>query len=243
MNITISQIFWPKVSIWIIGKPYFFRNPKYTWEDKDISTNNIKTLTQYIWKQIIILNQYHSSEVVILDEKNKNQELAWDSIVTQLSDVAIFVLASDCVPIVLYDKESETIWVIHAGRKWLQWDIIQKTFDIFVTRFHSNLADIQVFIWPCISSEKYELWVEEIQVFRDKFSQFIKVSHDTFWKYYLDLRNIANTQILYTGIRKENIVISSECTYQNNIKYHSYRRNTHKSERAYGNNAFGIWYK
>lgn len=241
MNIILPDNIWPQVSLWIIGKPYLFRIPKYDWEDRGVSETNIRVLSEQIWKQVQILNQYHSSKVVILSDANKHSILSGDAIVSNLTDLAIFVLASDCVPIMLHDRVSKTIWVIHAGRKWLEWDIIKKTIDVFTDKFQSKITDIQVFIWPCISQKNYQLWLDEIKPFKELYFDFIQSSIKSPWKYYLDIRNIAKKQIQDTGITVENISISSECTYENNDKFHSYRRHCHMKQKSYGNNAFGIW--
>ena len=238
MNINILDIFWNKVSLWVIGKPYLFKLPDYQWEYKTLSSKSIKDLSQKIWKKIIIWNQFHSSEINILDEYNKNILPVCDALITQLSDVAIFVLASDCVPILLYDEQGWYIWAIHAGRKWLENSIILTTLN----KFPWDTDQIQAFIGPCISWKNYELGYEEIKNFQASFSEYIKQPERWVWKYYLDIRSIAYKQLLYSWIEKDNISISSECTYENTEKYHSYRRHTHNAEYPYGNNAFGIWF-
>lgn len=237
MNITESKIFWPKVSLWIIGKPYLFRIPKYKWRDKCTSDSNVRLLSQHIWKEIIIWNQSHSSKIVKIDQENRNKVILWDALITRLKDIAIFVLASDCVPILLYDAQGWCIWAIHAGRKWLEKNIIRKT----LKKFPWDTSQIQIFIGPCISWKNYELGYNETKSFQVEYNEQIKSSKKNSDKYYLDIRNIAYKQLLKFWIDEWNIAVSSECTYENIEKYHSYRRHTHKEEEHYWNNAFGIW--
>lgn len=238
MNMIESKIFWSKVSIWTMGKPYLFRIPNYKWRDKSISDSNVRLLSQHIWKEIVIWNQYHSSQIVKIDQENRDNAVFWDALITRLSDVAIFVLASDCVPILLYDEHGWCIWAIHAGRKWLENNIICKT----LKKFAWDVSQIQTFIGPCISWKHYELGYNEIKCFQREYYEQIETSKNNSDKYYLDIREIAYTQLLKSWIERDNISISSECTYENIEKYHSYRRHTHKAEEYYWNNAFGIWF-
>jgi len=55
--------------------------------------------------------------VVLINETNCTQEIYADAVITQSSQLALFVLTSDCLPIVLYDPMTQSIGVIHAGWK------------------------------------------------------------------------------------------------------------------------------
>lgn len=233
----IQDIFWHQVSLMSIGKPYIFRAPWYSWDHRVVADKNIQLLSDKINKQIIIADQYHSCDIVIIDKDNKNRIPKADAIITQLHDVALFVIASDCVPILIFDTHRRTIGAIHAGRKWLEWGIIWNT----IKNLDWDIAKIQAFIWPCISQDKYELWYAEIKGFKSKYTDCISDIEDG--KYLLNIEKIACKQLQASGIPNSNIHISWECTYENEIKYHSYRRNTHKIDPLYWNNAFWIWLK
>jgi len=232
--------FWPGVNSFAIWKPYLFRAPKYQWAQKNISDTNIRLLSSHIGKKVIIPNQNHSTDIEILDKDNRDGILEWDAIITQLTDVVICVIASDCVPIILYDRLTESIWVIHAGRKWLEWGIISQCITSMNTIFSAKSHTIQAYIWACISQYKYELGWEEVKIFQQNYPSCVKPSLNNSHKYLLDVWAIAHSQLEESGIKPENISLSGECTYTESKKYHSYRRNTHSPESDYWNNIFGI---
>lgn len=229
MKINPITCFWAGVIAFALWKPYLFRAPRYKWEHKDIA--------EKINKQVIISDQYHSCDVVIIDEGNRDIIPQSDAMITHLEDVALFVIASDCVPILLFNSESKAIWAIHAGRRGLEGGIIKNTLKLFPW----NISQVQAYIWPCISKKNYELWHMEIKNFQDAYPDCIDISNASAWKYLLDIWAIAYRQLTEYGVLWKNITVSWECTYENADIYHSYRRNTHCPEENYWNNAFGIW--
>jgi len=241
MKIHPITCFWTKVYAFAIWKPYLFRAPKYQWVQKDISDTNIRLLSSQIAKKVIIPNQIHSANIILLDASNRDDIHEWDAVITQLRDVCICVIASDCVPIILYDIQTQSIGVIHAGRKWLEWEIISKCIRSMNTSFWVQSHSIEAYIWACISQEKYELGWEEVEFFQQNYPSSIKSSLNNSHKYLLDVWDIAFKQLQESGIKPENINLSGECTYTKSGKYHSYRRNTHSPESDYGNNIFGVY--
>jgi len=240
MNIQPHTFFDPSASVYTIWKPFVFRNPKYQWNQKSISDRNIQLLSSHIGKRVIISNQTHSADITLLEDTNRGTTLDWDAIITQLRDVLICVMASDCVPVILYDNITQSIWVIHAGRKWLEWGIISRCITSMSTIFSAQIHDFQAYIWACISQDKYELGKQEVEFFQKIYPHTIKKSLKNNNKYFLDIWAVAYAQLEESGIKKENIILSSECTYSESEKYHSYRRNTHTPDSGSGNNIFGI---
>lgn len=241
MKISPNTSLWPKVSLLSIWKPHGFRSPGYTWDWKKVSDRNILKLSETIWRKIIIWNQNHWANVRVINVSNVWESHHCDALLTQQRDIALFVLASDCVPIILHDTKLDIIWVIHAGRKWLELWIIPRTIDSLVYHFHSNPQYIQIEIWACISQNNYELWKQEIEFFSQDYKEFINKGL-TNTSYYLDIRSIAQKQLIESWILEKHISVSWECTYENNNMLHSYRRHTQTPEKCYANNAFGIWF-
>lgn len=241
MKINPITCFWAGVTAFALWKPYLFHAPKYKWFQKNISDTNIELLAAHTHKKVIIWNQTHCADIIVLDAFNRDNILEWDAIITQLRDVCICVIASDCVPIILYDSKIQNIWVIHAGRKWLERGIIFKCIRSFKTSFWSQSHNIQAYIWACISQDKYELWWEEVKYFKKDYPSCVKNSLHNSHKFLLDIRTVALKQLQESGVKAEEIALSWECTYWEFKKYHSYRRNTHSCKPDYGNNIFGIY--
>ena len=75
-----------------------------------------------------LMHQTHSNKVMIIDKHNKNlKRFNSDALLTKLRGVSLGVVTADCVPIILYDANSQTIGCIHAGWKGALCGIIENT--------------------------------------------------------------------------------------------------------------------
>lgn len=218
---------------WYFWKPYGFRCPffrgEWKWEALEYKRSLADSL-QIENKNLIFLNQTHSSEVAIINNENQAKEVYADAALTQISGLGLWVLTSDCLPIFLYDPVQKIAWVMHAGWKWLEANIISKTIEKSIKNYCSEVKNMRIYVGPSICHNCYEVWEE----FLEKFPNYVIEKSG---KYFLDLKKIAKSEILKNGVKSENIEISDECTYCKKEKFHSYRRYTHKAEEWYANNA------
>ena len=232
-------------NIWhyVTQKPIGLRCPRYTWEDVEQVQWYKNELEETLWvSNLIIADQVHSDISREITSENKNQIHEVDALYTWEKNIALFVLASDCVPILFYDTKLEIVWAIHAGRAGLEKWIIQKVFSEILEKYHSEISDFRVYIWPHICQSCYEVWEEQVAPFKKKYPNCISKSVNT-WKYMIDIWAIAMQQIQALGVDMSHIEHSELCTYEEKDTLHSYRRKTHTWEENYGNNGFGIWLK
>ncbi len=223
----------------VVGKPLFFRCPYYVWDDKVFAEQNKTKLVEKIWfpeEKIIFPNQRHTDLVAVITQESIWKEIEADAMITHQSWIVLWILTADCVPLIFSDHQSWTIWVIHAGWKWLQKNIIWKTFKKLEQEFDSKMEDIQISIWPAICQNCYEIWEEVAKNFQDK---YLLPGEET--KYYLDIKAVAQDQCIALWISPENLELSKICTYKAKQELHSYRRKTHTWEKGYGNNVSLIW--
>jgi len=71
-----------------------------------------------------------------------------DFLVTDCKQVALIVLTADCLPIVFIDRKKEVIAIAHAGWKGTVAKIVQKTVNVMVDDFGSDLSNIKAFFGP-----------------------------------------------------------------------------------------------
>ena len=87
----------------------------------NIKKNNLK-----------LMFQTHSSKVIFIDNKNKNQnKFNCDALVTNMKSLGLAVLTADCAPILLYDVKNNLIGCIHAGWKGAFKGKKEKTIYVF----------------------------------------------------------------------------------------------------------------
>jgi polyphenol oxidase len=186
---------------------------------------------------ILMLNQVHGAEVVIIDAPEKiydTQNLPKaDALVTNLSNIALGLFTADCSPILFFDEEKKIIGAAHAGWRGAKLGIIDST---VLAMKKLGAKNIQAKIGPMIQQESYE-------VSQDFFNDFLEESAEnkkffqsgkTSDKYLFDLPKYIEQKLRAAGISKiENCQID---TYKNAEKFFSFRRSTHLKEIDCGRN-------
>ena len=185
-------------------------------------------------KNLILLNQIHSSKYYFINKKNKiNKKFKGDALITNLSKVAIGILTADCVPILIYDKKLKIVSAVHAGWRGIYKKIVVKVIKFFKKK-GSNLNDLNVSIGPCISQKSYEVKKDFITKFikKDKKNKvfFKKVKNKT----YFSLNKCVSYQLKKIGIK--NIEIINKDTFNKNNNFFSARRSLLRKEIDYGRN-------
>ena len=182
---------------------------------------------------LITFHQKHTNKVFFLKNLKKRKIIS-DGIVTRIKNLAVGVLTADCVPILFYDPIEKISGCIHAGWKGAYKGIIKNTIKEFL-KLNSLKKNIIVAIGPCIKKQNYEVKYRFYKKFlnKNKTNQifFTKTNKN---KYYFDLRNFINKQLLDIGIKKiENIKLD---TFSDKKNFYSYRRSNINKENDYGRN-------
>jgi polyphenol oxidase len=203
-------------------------------DNKKNVLNNLNFISNSIGlesKNLILMNQTHSNNVITINESNKFDNLvSSDAIITQLKNTALGVLTADCVPVILYDSKNEIIGCIHAGWKGSQTGIIENTIDEF-KKINSN-NEIIASVGPCIGKNSYE-------VGKDFYEFFLNISSNNkrfFFviknKHYFDIRSYVNHKLHINGVKTiDNVDFD---TFLNTDNFFSYRRSKKLNEPDYG---------
>ncbi|MFQ3573431.1 MAG: peptidoglycan editing factor PgeF [Thermodesulfovibrionales bacterium] len=204
---------------------YFFTTKEFTLDMNDYLKNNLSVIPYFPI-------QRHTDSILVIDKEMPEDPVIADAVLTGRENVFIGVKTADCVPIIIYDTNTKSIGVIHAGWRGTSKLIAIKTIEKMVDYFNVNPIDIKVVIGASIGRCCYE--VDE-----DVFERITNMTpNDEIWhkkgkKYHVDLQKTNVSQILLTGVRRENIVVLGECTACLNVKYHSYRRDGMTAGRQY----------
>ncbi|MDA9129165.1 polyphenol oxidase family protein, partial [Candidatus Gracilibacteria bacterium] len=159
----------------ITTKPVALRCPRYAGGDReavDTYKQNLQRDTGV--EYLIIADQTHSDISCEITQDNIFQDFWCDGLYTREKNIALFVIASDCVPILLYNQKIGIVGAIHAGRAGLENGIIQKIFSEIQEKYNSQMGDFQVYIGPHICQSCYEVGEGEVTGFREKYSACIQ---------------------------------------------------------------------
>lgn len=220
-------------------KTHFFGNDcivDRALKNRDNLALNLKSL-QFNFQNILMLNQIHGKEVVVIDDKSKiygEQSLPKaDGIVTNLIEVVLAIVTADCSPILFFDDQSKIIGACHAGWRGAKLGVIEETVKAMKAL---GAKKISAKIGPTIQQNSYEISLDFYQDFINENANnkvFFKESPRPD-KLLFDLCAYVEKKVKDLGIIEiENLKID---TYSNSLNFFSYRRANHQGLSDCGRN-------
>ncbi len=177
-------------------------------------------------------HQYHSADVIVVEEPWGDNRPKADALVTNRPDLAIGVVTADCGPVLFCDAAAGVIGAAHSGWPGAFSGVLENTVkameSLGATRQHTIAT-----VGPTISQDNYEVGPEFIDRFialdagnERFFRSSSKPDHAMFDLpgYIVTRLNNADVEARWTG----------QCTYAHEDDFYSYRRATHRGEPDYG---------
>ena len=171
-------------------------------------------------KKAIFMNQIHKDNIVKIDENNKdiyskeNPVKETDALITNLKNIPLVIQTADCLPVILYCKESKSMAAIHSGWRGTVQKIIPKTIELMKKEYNIDTRTIYAYIGAHIFEKDYEVGEEVAIHFRAK-----RIING---KWHVDNGMEAVLQMIDLGLLEENIELSNLNSY--NEIFYSYRR-------------------
>ena len=197
---------------------------------------NLK-VQRFNFQNILMLNQVHGKEVIVIDNKNKIysdlERPKADGIVSNLKEVVLGIITADCSPILFFDDEEKIIGACHAGWRGAKLGVIEQTIKEMRLLGAKNIS---AKIGPMIQQQSYEISLEF-------YNDFIDENIDN-KKYFMTIGN--SSKMLFNLckyvedklVRNEILSIENSAidTYSNEQNYFSYRRSNHHNQTDCGRN-------
>jgi len=104
--------------------------------------------------------QVHSSDVVIATEPRRMDEEyvnKADIILTDNTDLTLFMRFADCTPVLLYDPLKHVVGIVHSGWLGTVRSAARVAVDAMVARFGTNPSDLLAAVGPSIGPDHYEV--------------------------------------------------------------------------------------
>lgn len=169
----------------------------------------------------ITVEQVHGNNILWVRKKEEDTH-NFDGMMTQ-KNFWLKIRTADCLPIFFLDPYQKIIAGVHAGWKGLSLRIIKKCIAQ-MKKIGSNPHRIIACIGPHIGVCCYNVQYERIEKFMKKLQLRRKdIAEYRNRKWYLDLSNIAQKQMINEGISRVHIDLLSICTFCNTA-YSSSRR-------------------
>jgi polyphenol oxidase len=153
-----------------------------------------------------------------------------DAIVTNSSDITLFMRFADCVPILLFDPVTQVIGIAHAGWQGTVQKILEVTIQTMRSQYGCKPGDIQAGIGPSICVDCYQVGPEVVHQVNASFS----IDASNVLKRYngsmhLDLWEANRLTLERCGVH--DIQVAEICTACNTVDWYSHRAESGKTGR------------
>lgn len=117
--------------------------------------------------------QVHSDIVISTDRPRPLDapHVKADAILTNRSEVTLFMRFADCVPVLLYEPNHKVVGLVHAGWKGTVQAIVLKTVAAMQEVYGCRAGDIMAAIGPSIGPDHYMIGSEVVQLVEQSFGE------------------------------------------------------------------------
>ncbi|MBQ1972781.1 MAG: peptidoglycan editing factor PgeF [Paraprevotella sp.] len=189
---------------------------------------------------LVLPHQVHEAKILRVEESfftySKDEQARLlegvDALYTQLPRTCIAVSTADCVPVLLYDRGTNTVAAIHAGWRGTVKRIVEHTLDEMVTVVGTRPSDVYAVVGPSISLASFEVGDEVYEYFAEAGFPMSRLAarfpamgvENNLEKWHIDLWEANCMQLLDKGLSAEHIHVSEICTYLNDDEFFSARK-------------------
>lgn len=179
----------------------------------------LNDFAEYDVNKITWMTQTHSTICHTVNEEMTFTALVGDGLVTQTRSHALMMMTADCLPIVLGNQHGTEVANLHAGWRGLANGIVENTIQKMQTQ------PTWAWLGAAISQPCFEVGEEVRITFCEKYPELSNAFKDSLNdnKYQADLYAIARYILKKQGV--DLVLGGDECSFLNNQKFYSYRRN------------------
>lgn len=205
-------------------------------DDRETVLRNRSLVAEHLGvnsENLLTTYQVHSPDVICVTRPWSGEERPEvDGMVTKEPGIALGALSADCGPVLFCDAKAGVIGSAHAGWKGATSGVLDNTI-IEMEKLGAKRETIQAVLGPTISASNYEVGPEFVQMLQELdssngsyLSESKNPGHAMF-----DLPAYIVDRLQKNGIQAE---WTGQCTYQDEARFYSYRRKTHRGEPDYG---------
>lgn len=182
--------------------------------------------------RLATVHQVHSPDVVTIGGDYDGTRSQADALVTATPGIVLGVLSADCGPILFADPQAGVVGAAHAGWKGALTGVLENTISAMID-LGATRETIVACLGPSIGPDNYEVGPEFVARFLAHdaayarfFTPSPRADHAMF-----DLPGLTVARLVAAGVKAEKLGL---CTYEDETRFFSYRRTTHRGEPDYG---------
>lgn len=176
------------------------------------------------------LKQIHSDNIFFSSKIRPGLE--GDGIILDQKKIIIIIKTADCIPLFLWNSKCSIGGIIHIGWRGLLNGIEKKLIDL-LKNGGIDIKGLNFYFGPSIERGCYEVDNNLYNTFYSKNYRkniFFKKSEK---KYLMDIKKGIYLSLKESGILEKNIMDSNICTFCENHRFPSYRKNGKTENRIY----------
>jgi YfiH family protein len=176
------------------------------------------------------LEQVHGTHVMDLDSQVPSGPA--DAAVTRQPGRVCAILTADCLPVLLANDAGDRVGAAHAGWRGLAAGVIEAA----VNALGGPPVELLAWLGPAIGPRHFEVGAEVREEFLRRAGAGDPAADDAAFvpnargRYTADLYALARRRLLRLGV--ERICGGGECTYTDDARYYSYRRDGRTGRQA-----------
>ncbi|OZI38377.1 hypothetical protein CAL29_08690 [Bordetella genomosp. 10] len=201
-------------------------------DDPDAVAENRRRLRAMLPAEPLWLKQVHGSGVIDADlplpGAEPGEDPAADSAVTARAGRVLAVMAADCLPVMLVDRDATVLGAAHAGWRGLSGGVLE---NVLAALRRKNPAATQWRAWvgPGIGPSAFEVGEDVLRAFTDgdgdddgQAAALFRPYPGRPGKWLADLPGLAALRLRRAGV--QDVHVSGLCTYTDHERFFSYRR-------------------
>ena len=202
------------------GAPYAsFNLGLHTEDDPDAVRENRRRLADAFGTtpdRLATAGQIHGTTVRTVDSPGHVPEC--DGLVTATPDLLLCISAADCAAVLLADAEARVIGACHAGWRGAVGGIVGTTIKR-MTDLGAHSLQLQAYVSPCISGDRFEVGPEVAAQFDDA----VVLHPPEYAKPHVDLKAAIVRQLTAAGVPASHVEVSPRCTMSETDTFFSHR--------------------
>lgn len=182
---------------------------------------------------VVTLYQVHGATALSITAPMARDALPKaDAVVTATPGLVVGVLTADCAPVLFADPEAKIVAAAHAGWRGAVAGILEATVAE-MERLGAVRSRIAAALGPCINQASYEVGDDFVaQVLAQDPAADGFFAQEAKAKPHFNLRGYVIGRLSIAGLMS--VADEGHCTYENESRFFSYRRSTHRKEPDYG---------
>ncbi len=174
-------------------------------------------------------NQVHSARVIEGEPSWFEREA--DAVVTDRPDLLLVVSTADCLPVLFHDPVTGAVGAAHCGWRGTVAGMAVNTLNELTTLYGSKPEDVQIAFGPSILRQNYQVGLEVVEAFDRAGFPGSVYEADSNGRFLLDVAAANRWQLLTAEVNPENLWESGLCTYADEARFYSHRRDRGRTGR------------